>query len=168
MFVATAIRRITTARSKKATRRGGHWVGWGSLNCPHAAPRRVGESGNRVEQRLRVGHPGIGKQFASGSKFDHFAGVHHRNSVTVSGHDAEIVCDNDHGHAQFLADVAKKIKYLSLHGDVKGGSGFISQEHLWVAGDRHRNHYALTHASRQLVRIFSNKLFGLGQAYQLE
>src|SRR5215471_12863901 len=85
--------------------------------------------------------------------FNQLAGIHHPNVVTHLGDDANIVGDEDHGEAALLLDLLEQIEILRLDCDVEAGSGLISYEQAWLAGNANSADDALTHAAAHLVRI---------------
>ena len=53
-----------------------------------------------------------------------------------------------------LLQVEDEVEDLRLDGDVERGGRLVGDQHLRIAGERHRDHGALAHAAGQLVRIF--------------
>ena len=51
------------------------------------------------------------------------------------------------------AQRAHQLEDLRLDGDVERGGGLVGDQEPRVAGERHRDHHALAHAARELVRI---------------
>ena len=49
--------------------------------------------------------------------------------------------------------IAQQLEDLRLDGDVERGGRLVGDEQLRLAGQRHRDHHALAHAARELVRI---------------
>ena len=78
---------------------------------------------------------------------DHPAGVHHDDPVGVLRDDAQVVRDEQDGRAGFL-QLAHQLEDLRLDGHVEGGRRLVGDQHLRVAGQRHRDHDALPHAAR--------------------
>ena len=68
------------------------------------------------------------------------------------GDDAEVVRDQHQRHAALALQAQQQGEHLRLHGDVERGRRLVGDEQARVAGDRHRQHDALAHAARELVR----------------
>ena len=100
--------------------------------------------------------------------FDHLAGIHHRHMLGVLRHQAQIVGNQNHRHLTLLLQAVEQIHDLRLHGYVKRGGRLVGNQQFRLAGQRHRNHHALAHAARQLVRISFQTAFGIGNFHQLE
>ena len=75
---------------------------------------------------------------------DDAAFLHHCDAVGNVGDDAEIMGDEQHGHATPLLDVADQPENLRLRGDVERGGRFIRHQDRWFERQRHRYHGALT------------------------
>ena len=57
-----------------------------------------------------------------------------------------------------LLQLAQQLEDLRLHGDVERRRRLVGDQQLRSAGDRHRDHDALAHAARELVRILLEAL----------
>ena len=77
---------------------------------------------------------------------DDLPGVHHRHPLGHLGHDAEVVGDQHHGHAEVGLELAHQVEDLGLDGDVEGGGGLVGDEQLGAGGQRHGDHHPLGHA----------------------
>ena len=60
---------------------------------------------------------------------------------------------------------AHQIEDLRLDRDVERGRRLVGDQQLRVAGERHRDHHALPHAARELVRIVVEALLRRGNAH---
>src|SRR5215204_887446 len=67
-------------------------------------------------------------------------------------------------HAQFVAQVHQQIQDLRLDGDIQRCGGFVGDEQLGPAGERHGDHHALTLATRELVWIVVQPFGGRSDA----
>ena len=94
--------------------------------------------------------------------------VHHEHAVGDVGDDAEVVRDEDDRGAEPLADVAHQVEDARLDRHVERRRRLVRDEHLRVAGQRHRDHHALPHAAGELVRILAHAAFGRRDADELE
>ena len=74
-------------------------------------------------------------------------------SSAALGDDAGIVRDEDHAHAGLGADLGEEAEDLVLDRDVQGRRRLVRQQHARIGGDRQRDHHALAHPSRELVRV---------------
>ncbi len=102
------------------------------------------------------------ENFLRRSHFDQAAGVHDTDSVRHLRYYREVVGDKKHGKREFLAKLAQQIKNLRLDGDVERSRRLIGDEQRRPVHHRHGNHYALTLSARELVRIVTRALVGVG------
>ena len=116
----------------------------------------------------RVGVLRIGEELRGRRAFDDPAGIHHRHLVAGLGHHAEVVRDQQERGLQPAAQVGEQFENLRLDRDVECRGGFVGDHEIGFAGQRYRDHHPLSHAARQLVRIFVEPLLGIGQPYQLQ
>ncbi len=79
------------------------------------------------------------------SRLYNMACMHDRNPVTVLGHHAEVVGDDEDRHSGTLAKFMKEL--INLLGDrgIQGSRSFVGDEEVWVGGDHHGDHHPLTH-----------------------
>ncbi|KAG1079180.1 hypothetical protein G6F40_016419 [Rhizopus arrhizus] len=92
------------------------------------------------------------------------AGVHHDDALAHLGDDAQVVRDQHDGRAQAGLDVAQQVQDLRLDGDVQRGRGFVGDQDLRVAGQRHGDQDALALAAGELVRQAVQAFGRLGDA----
>ena len=59
-----------------------------------------------------------------------------------------------------LLEIRQQLEDLRLDGDVERGGGLVGDDERRVHDERHRDHDALPHAARELVRIFAGALLG--------
>ncbi|MNI33881.1 hypothetical protein D3C73_878490 [compost metagenome] len=76
--------------------------------------------------------------------------------------------NEDHPHLHFLLQHADQLQDLRLNGDVQRGGRFIGNQQRRFTRQRHGNHHPLAHPARQLMRIATKDVFGLGNAHQIE
>ena len=119
---------------------------------------------DRALEGARVGMAGRMEERAGVGGFDDAAGIHDLDAVTEPGDDAEIVRDEDHGHAELPLHLFDQLENLRLHGDVECGRGFVGDEELGLGDEGHRDHDALTHASGKLVRVEVDAFVGVVDA----
>ena len=72
------------------------------------------------------------------------------------------------GHAHLLSQPVDHLEDLRLHRDVERRRRLVGDQHLRVVGDRHRDHHALAHAARELVRILVGAVLRLRDADRAE
>ncbi len=97
-------------------------------------------------------------------EFDEPSAVHHRDLVGVAGHDAEVVGDEDDRHVAVTALLTDQFEDLGLHGDVECRGRLVGEQDRRATGEGDRDHHALAHATRQLVRVLVESALGLGDA----
>ena len=81
------------------------------------------------------------------------SGVHDHDAVGDLGDDAHVVRDQHHRGAVTAADLLHQRDDLRLHRDVERGRRLVGDEKLGIGRQRQRQHHALAHAARELVRI---------------
>ena len=113
----------------------------------HARTRRG------AHEFLRIGVRGRLEDGLRGCRFHHVAFLHHHDTVAVGRREAEIVGDEDGGHAARARQLHDQVHHGLLRGDVEAGGGLVSDQQLRPAGQRQRDDDALAHAARQLERI---------------
>ncbi len=119
---------------------------------------------NSAHERARVGVARVFEESASVGGLDDASGVHHLDAVAEAGDDAEIVRDEDHGHAEFALHFADELENLGLDGDVERGGRFVGDEQLGFGDEGHRDHDALAHAAGKFVRIIVDAFRGVVDA----
>ena len=108
------------------------------------------------EQRLRWG----GLNDASG--------VHDGNAIGVTGHNTQVVGDEDDAHLVFVAQLVDEVEDLHLRRHVQGRRGFVRDEDARLAHEGHGDHDALTHAAGELVRVVVDNHLGTRHTNALE
>ena len=100
--------------------------------------------------------------------FHDLARVHHRHPVGHFGDHAQVVGDEDDRGTHLGAQVAHQVEDLRLDGDIQRGGGFVRDQQVGLAGQRHGDHHALGHAAGKFVRVGFGAAFRLGDAHQFE
>ena len=95
----------------------------------------------------------------------HLAGVEHHHPVTDPGNGTQIVADIDHGRAGLAVDVAQQLQNMRLRRHVQPGGGFVKQQHIGFARQRHGNCHPLLLATRELMRVAGRNGLGLRQTH---
>ena len=122
--------------------------------------------------RMRLGgeqRPGVGvlrrlEDFGDGIFLDDLAVLHHADPVGDLADDAEVVGDEQHGHAEPGLQLLEKLEDLRLDGDIERGGRLVGDQQVRLVGERHRDHHALALAAGQLMRIALQPRFGIGDA----
>ena len=126
---------------------------------PRAAGRRAGRACTDARRANSVAHVAL---------LDDAARVHHDDAVGDLGDDAEIVGNEQHRHADLALQLVEQVEDLRLDRDVERGRRLVGDQQHGIAGERHRDHHALAHAARQLVRIVGEALLRGRDLDQLE
>ena len=95
---------------------------------------------------------------------DDLAVLHHADPVGDLAHDAEIVGDEQHRHAEAGLQVLQQRQDLRLHGDVERGGRLVGDQQVRLVGERHRDHDALALPAGELVRIACEPAVRIGNA----
>ena len=91
---------------------------------------------------------------------DDLSAVHHRDAIRRLCDHAEIVRDEDDGHAHLALQLLEQLEDLRLNRHVQRRRRLVGDQHRRPARQRHGDHHALPHAAGQLVRILVDPLTG--------
>jgi len=111
------------------------------------------EARHGAHQRLQIRMLGPGVDVGRGAALHHLAVVHDHDLLGHIGDDAEIVGDEQEGHAELLLQILDELEDLRLDRDVERGRGLVGDEEGGIAHERHRDHRALAQPARELERI---------------
>ena len=139
-------------RPEWASRRQMHERRRVSVDWCEPLPSSDVEPRNRSQQSQCVRHPRPIEHVVHIADFDDAPRVHHRDTVGEAGHDAEVVRDQDDRRSGRLFGRLEHVQNLRLDRDVERGRRLVGDDHVGLIGHRHRNHDALAHAARKLVR----------------
>ncbi len=92
---------------------------------------------------------------------DLLAGVHDNDALRRLGDHAKVVRDQNQSHPEFFLQIQYQRQYLGLYRDIKRGGRLVGDQQRRPARQRHRDHRALAHASRQLMRVLGCSPLGL-------
>ena len=135
------------------------------------------EAGNRVEpaviladaaarhaaqQADRVRMARVGEHRRRPPLLDEPPGVEHADAVAHLPDDPEVVADEQHGGAELGLQAGHEVEHLGLDGRVEAGRRLVEDQQGRVGGERHRDHDALLHAARELMRIAAHHRVGVG------
>ena len=79
--------------------------------------------------------------------------VHDVHALAHAGDDAEVVRDQDQRRVLLGDELAQEVEDLRLDRHVERRRRLVGDQELRLAGQRHRDHRALAHAARELVRV---------------
>ena len=119
---------------------------------------------HRRQKRLRIGVLRAFEDVLDRALLDLAAAVHHDDAVGHLRHHRHVVGDEHHRRPGLALQPVDERQDLGLDRHVERGRGLVGDQHLRLAGERHRDHHALAHAPRQLVRILRHAPLGLGDA----
>ena len=108
---------------------------------------------DRPQQPPGVRVPRVVEQLVQRALLDHLPGVHHQHAVGDVGDDAEVVGDEHDRRARRVAEVTQLAQDLGLDRHVQRGRRLVGDQQLRRARERHRDHHALAHPARELVRV---------------
>ena len=120
------------------------------------------------EQRARIGMFGRGEHALHLALLDDLAALHDADPVGELAHDAEVVRDEQHRHAERGLRVLQQLQNLRLHRDVERGGRLVGDQQVGLVGERHRDHHALALAAGQLMRIAAEPSGRIGNADLVE
>ncbi len=133
-----------------------HRAGNGVQPLSRGHPARPG---NAVQQADRVRMRWLREHGDHIPLLHHAAAVHHHHLVRDFRHHAEIMGDEQDGHADIALQPAHQIENLRLDRHVQRRGRLVGDQQGRAAAQRHRHHDALAHAAGQLVRIFPRPAF---------
>ena len=99
---------------------------------------------------------------------DDLARIHHGNTVADFDGDADIVGDEDDGHAELALQLAQQQQDLNLHGGIERRGRLVGEKDFRLAGKRQRDHGALPHAAGHFVRVGIEPAFSRGNAHHFQ
>ena len=81
------------------------------------------------------------------------ARIHDADPVAQGADDAKVVGDEQDRGVRLIAQRSDQIEDAGLDRGIETGRGLIEHEQLGIGGERHRDHDALLHPARELVRV---------------
>jgi hypothetical protein len=75
------------------------------------------------------------------------------DTVAEGLHQMQIVADEDQAHAALGDEIVEDLEDLELDGDVERRGRLVGDQDVGLGDQHHRDHHALAHAARDLVRI---------------
>ena len=107
------------------------------------------------EQFAGVSVPGAIKDFLGFTILDDFPLIHHSDVIRNVADHREVVGDEDHGEAEFSAQLAQQVEDLGLDGDVEGGDRFVGDDQFRLRGEGAGDGDPLALAAGKLVGVFA-------------
>src|SRR6266853_5859620 len=123
---------------------------------------------HRGHQPDGVGVDGSTEKLRDRRLLDDASRIHDDDALGELRNDTEVVRDQHHRHAEFLAQLAQKLEDLGLDGDVERSCRLIRNQKTRPARDGHRYHDPLAHAARQTMRVIVGAAAGIGNADKIE
>ena len=162
------VARIGAAWRERAAQGCMHERGWVTLDGRERSLLVDGGIGDGARETPGVGMQGAIEDLLGASELHGLAGVHDHDLVRDVRDDAQVMRDHDDGVAALFLHLLHKLDDLRLDCDVEGSRGLIGDEYVWVAGERHGDHDALAHATRELVWVVLDALLGVGYAHHAQ
>ena len=113
----------------------------------HAAARDAAQEADGVRMARIVQH------LLGAALLDHLAGVQHADLRAHLADHAEVVADEQDGRVELGLEVVDEVEHLGLDRRVEAGRRLVEDQQGRVDAERHRDHDALLHAARELVRV---------------
>ena len=104
------------------------------------------------KQRSGIGVLASMEYVAGPAGLHHFATEHDHGPVRDFGNDTHVMGDEKDGHPLLVLQRLDEIEDLALDGHVQRRRRLVGNEQLRLRRQGHRDHHALAHASRELVR----------------
>ena len=122
------------------------------------------KGGDRAQEPGGVGVAGRREQRLHRRALDDLPCVEHDDLIAGLGDDAEVVGDEEERRSELAPELGQERQDLRLDRDVERGGRLVGDEQAGTAGDGHRDHHALPHAARELVRVGEHAPLGVGDA----
>jgi len=88
-----------------------------------------------------------------GARLHDAPGVHHGDAIAGSGHDAQVVRDEDHCEAVLLLQLLEQPEVLRLDREIEARGRLVGDQHPRRSRHGDGADDALSHAAGQLMRI---------------
>ena len=123
----------------------------GSLRSRLAAVERAG----RIEERSRVGVPGLLQHLRCGTDFDELTLVHDGNAIAIGADGGEIVRNQKQRHLFFAAEAGEFVENLGGNGYVEAGGGLVGNDKFGIEQQGEGDRNALAHATTEFVGVLA-------------
>ena len=121
-----------------------------------------------AQQPDRVGMAWVVEHLPGGPFLDQLAGVQDPDAIAHLGDHAEVVADEQQRGPELVTQRRDQVEHLGLDGRVERGRRLVEDQQRRLGGERHRDHDALEHPARELVRIAVHDAAGVGDPDLLE
>ena len=128
----------------------------------------AGEPRQRPHEPPGVGVVRVVEDVLVGALLRRLGRVHHEHLVGRLGHHAQVVRDQDDRASEVALQVVHQLQDLGLRGHVERRRGLVGDQQVGVVDERHRDHHALAHAARELVRVVLEALLGARDPHRLQ
>ena len=125
----------------------------------HAAARDAAQQADRVRVTRVLEH------VLDRALLDEPPGVEHADAIAHLRDHAEVVADEEHRRVELRLELRDEIEHLRLDRRVETGRRLVEDQQRGVLGERHRDHDALLHAARELVRIAAHHARRVGDLH---
>ncbi len=122
-------------------------------------------AGLGIQQLLRIGMPGAGKEHLRVCRFHQLTLGHHGHPVGVLSHNAQVVGDQQQRHPHAFLQPTNELEHLLLHRHIQGRGRLVGNQQLRLIGQRHGNHHPLPLPSGELMRVGVQPLLRMGNLH---
>ena len=112
--------------------------------------------------------PRVVEHLARRALLDHLARVQDADAIAHLRDHAEVVADEHQRGPEFLAQRRDQVQHLGLDGRVERGRRLVEDQQRRLGRERHRDHGALQHAARELMRVAAHHAGRVGDPHLLE
>src|ERR1700722_6235043 len=123
---------------------------------------------DRSDERACIGVSRSAKELANGRRLHQLARMHNGDPLAGLRDDPEIVSDQEDRRARSSAEVAEQIEDARGDRYVEARGRLVGDEKPRRGGERHRDHDALAHAARKLMRIMLHEARRIGRPDKVE
>ena len=137
-------------------RQPGRLVRRGRAASRGSSPASLGRRRQSGTDRSRLsvyGWRGLPEDLVDRPGLDHLARVHHGDALAGLGDDREVVGDEDDADLELSRSDSEQLQDLVLDRHVEGVVGSSQSSSFGSQRERDRDHHALPHAARELVRV---------------
>jgi hypothetical protein len=108
---------------------------------------------DRAEQAAGIRMRGPVEDVVGVAALDDPAVAQHHHVLREARHDAQVVGDQQHGHAPLVGEVAEQLEHLGLHPHVEGRRRLVGDQQVRLGDHRDRDDHPLPHAAGELARV---------------
>ena len=115
-----------------------------------------------------IGVPWPSEELARRATLDDAPGVHDHDAVGDFRHHAQIMGDQDDGRAEVTTQPLDQLEDLGLHRHIERRGRLVGDKQRGIAGERHGDKGALTHAAGELMGITVDGHRRMGNAHGIQ